>query len=166
VDIDFRLTSASLEFPYGSNLVPFILFKAGRLSYAKSRQDKLDMLGERGGKILAVWPGKWSSDVFELDDRSLARRVLQQAKHVSLADMVYMEHHEGRHRVRASLMCKQCQEHLDEAVSATSSAATSSSSHSRAAAAPRVIADYLAAAARFVPVRALSLISHRAARVS
>jgi hypothetical protein len=27
------------------------------------------MLKERGGKILAVWPGKWSSDVFEVNDR-------------------------------------------------------------------------------------------------
>lgn len=111
--MDFRLTSASLEFPYGSNLVPFIMFKTGRLSYAKSRREKLDLINERGGKILAVWPGKWSSDVFELDDRSLARRVLQQAKYVSLADMEYMEHHEGRHRAKASPMCKQCQEHVN-----------------------------------------------------
>jgi hypothetical protein len=58
--------------------------------------DKLDMVGQRGGTILAVWPGKWSSDVFEVDDRSLARRVLQQAKHASLADLEYAEHHEGK----------------------------------------------------------------------
>jgi hypothetical protein len=110
--MDFRLTSVSPEFPYGSDLVPFILIKAGRMCYVKSRREKLDMLSERGGKILAVWPGKWSSDVFELDDRSAARRVLQ-TKYVSLADLEYMNHHEGRHRAMASPTCKQCQEHLN-----------------------------------------------------
>jgi len=110
--MDFRLTSASAEFPYGSNLVLFILFKSASLSYAKSRQDKLNVLRERGGKILAVWPGQWSSDVFELDDKSLARRVLQQAKYVSLADLEYAEHHEGHH-AKASPTCKRCQEHVN-----------------------------------------------------
>jgi hypothetical protein len=111
--MDLRSASGSSEFPYGSNLVPFILFKAGQLSYAKSRHDKLDMLAQRGGKILAVWPGKWSSDVFEVDDRPLARRVLQQARHVSLADLEYAEHHEGKHRAKAGPDCKTCQEHLN-----------------------------------------------------
>jgi hypothetical protein len=111
--MDPRSASASSDFPYSSNLVPFILFKAGKLSYAKSRQDKLDMLGQRGGKILATWPGKWSSDVFEVDDRSSARRVLQQAKYVSLADLEYAEHHEGKHHAKASPDCKTCQEHLN-----------------------------------------------------
>jgi hypothetical protein len=111
--MEFRLTSDSLEFPYGSDLVPFILFKAGKMSYVKSRRDKLDMLSERGGKILAVWPGKWSSDVFVLDNRSLAKRVLQQGKYASLADLEYMDHHEGLHRAKASPTCKQCREHLN-----------------------------------------------------
>jgi hypothetical protein len=111
--MDFRLTSSSPEFPYGSDTVPFILIKSGKASYVKSRRDKLNMLGERGGKILAVWPGKWSSDVFELDDRSAARRVLEQNKYVSVADLEYMNHHEGLHRSKASLTCKQCQEHLN-----------------------------------------------------
>ena len=79
------------------------------------------MLSEQGGLAtarqllwsLTVWPGKWSSDVFELDDRSLARRVLQQATYVSLADLEYAEHHEGRHRARARPTCKLCQEHLN-----------------------------------------------------
>jgi hypothetical protein len=111
--MDFRFASASSEFPYGSNLVPFILSKPGKLSYAKSRQDKLAMLSERGGRILAVWPGKWSSDVFELDDRSLARRVLQQSKYVSISDLEYAEHHAGQHRAKASPACRSCQEHLN-----------------------------------------------------
>ena len=110
--MDLRSASASSEFPYGSDLVPFILFKAGKLSYAKSRRDKLAMLRERGGKILAVWPGKWSSDVFELDDKSLARRVLE-TKYASLADLEYTEHHNGQHRTKASPACKNCQEHLN-----------------------------------------------------
>jgi hypothetical protein len=33
------------------------------------KADKIAMLKERGGKILAVWPGNWSSDVFEVNDR-------------------------------------------------------------------------------------------------
>jgi hypothetical protein len=110
--VDLRSASASSELPYGSELVPFILFKAGKLSYAKSRRDKLAMLRERGGKILAVWPGKWSSDVFELDDKSLARRVLE-TKYASLADLEYTEHHNGQHRAKASPACKNCQEHLN-----------------------------------------------------
>jgi hypothetical protein len=99
--MDLRLASVSPEFPYGSDTVPFILFKGGKFSYAKSRRDKLDMLAQRGGKILAVWPGKWSSDAFEVDDRLLARRVLQQAKFASLADLEYAEHQAGAHRVKA-----------------------------------------------------------------
>ena len=87
--MDLRSASASSEFPYGSELIPFILFKAGKVSYAKSRRDKLAMMSERGGKIISVWPGKWSSDAFEIDDRALARRVLQQSKHTSLADLEY-----------------------------------------------------------------------------
>jgi len=111
--MDLRSASASPEFPYGSNTVPFILFKAGKISTAKSRREKLEMLGRRGGKVLAVWPGKWSSDVFEVDDRSLASRVLGQTKYDSLDDLEYGEHHDGKHRIKASSDCRSCQEHIN-----------------------------------------------------
>lgn len=76
----FRSTSAAAGatyFPFSNETVPFILVKAGKITWASSKREKLDMLKTRGGKILAVWPGKWSSDVFEVDDRKQAIEALE-----------------------------------------------------------------------------------------
>jgi hypothetical protein len=73
---DFRQASASESFPYGADTVPYILIKGGKITWANSPAGKLALLKERGGKILAVWPGQWSSDVFEIDDRIRARAAL------------------------------------------------------------------------------------------
>jgi hypothetical protein len=46
------------------------------VTWASRNADKIAMLKERGGKILAVWPGKWSSDVFEVNARVRALAAL------------------------------------------------------------------------------------------
>jgi hypothetical protein len=73
---DFRQASTSESFPYGADTVPCILIKGGKITWANNRAGKLALLKERGGKILAIWPGQWSSDVFEIDDRIRARAAL------------------------------------------------------------------------------------------
>jgi hypothetical protein len=35
------------------------MIKGGEITSANDRRGKLDMLAQRGGKILAVWPGRW-----------------------------------------------------------------------------------------------------------
>jgi hypothetical protein len=57
------------NFPYDESTMPFIIVKSGKINWAGRNADKIAMLKERGGKILAVWPGKWLSDVFEVNDR-------------------------------------------------------------------------------------------------
>lgn len=65
----FRQAADSENFPYEANTVPFIMVKGGKVTWAGRKAGKIAMLKERGGKILAVWPGEWSSDVFEINDR-------------------------------------------------------------------------------------------------
>src|SRR5580698_1633246 len=69
---DYRQASTSGNFPYDADTVPYILIKGGKIAWASKQSGKLALLRERGGKILAVWPGQWSSDVFEIDDRICA----------------------------------------------------------------------------------------------
>lgn len=66
----FRQAADSENFPYGEDTTPFIMVKSGKVTWAARKTDKIAILKERGGKILAVWPGKWPSDVFEINDRS------------------------------------------------------------------------------------------------
>jgi hypothetical protein len=73
---NFRNATDSDNFPYGADTTPFIMVKSGRVTWAGRKADKIAMLKERGGKILAVWPGKWSSDVFEVNDRMRALAAL------------------------------------------------------------------------------------------
>jgi hypothetical protein len=73
---NFRQTTASDGFPYTAKTVPFIMIKGGKAIWAKDASSKLAMLRERGGKILAVWPGQYSTDVFEIDDRRVALAAL------------------------------------------------------------------------------------------
>jgi hypothetical protein len=73
---DYRQASTSENFPYDADTVPYILIKGGKIAWANKQPGKLALLRERGGKILAVWPGQWSSDVFEIDDRIRARAAL------------------------------------------------------------------------------------------
>jgi hypothetical protein len=68
----FRNAADSENFPYGADTTLFIMVKIGRVTWAGRKADKIAMLKERGGKILAVWPGQWSSDVFEVNDRTRA----------------------------------------------------------------------------------------------
>lgn len=72
----FRQAADSESFPYGEDTTPFIMVKGGKVTWAGRKADKVAMLKERGGKILAVWPGKWSSDVFEVNDRVRALAAL------------------------------------------------------------------------------------------
>lgn len=72
----FRQAADSENFPYGAETTPFIMVKSGKVTWAGRKADKIAMLKERGGKILAVWPGKWSSDVFEVNDRIRALAAL------------------------------------------------------------------------------------------
>lgn len=71
----FRQAADSENFPYGAD-TPFIMVKSGKVTWAGRKADKIAMLKERGGKILAVWPGQWSSDVFEVNDRVRALAAL------------------------------------------------------------------------------------------
>jgi hypothetical protein len=71
-----RKASASDYFPYASTRVPFILIKGSSISWAKNKGEKRELLATRGGKILATWPGGWSTDVFEIDDRKLGLEAL------------------------------------------------------------------------------------------
>jgi hypothetical protein len=72
----FRQAADSENFPYGEDTTPFIMVKSGKVTWASRNADKIAMLKERGGKILAVWPGKWSLDVFEVNDRVRALAAL------------------------------------------------------------------------------------------
>jgi hypothetical protein len=73
---EFRHAADSENFPYGADTTPFIMVKSGRITWAGRKADKIAMLKERGGRILAVWPGQWSTDVFEVNDRIRALAAL------------------------------------------------------------------------------------------
>jgi hypothetical protein len=51
----FRQAADSENFPYGEDTTPFIMVKSGKVTWASRNADKIAMLKERGGKILAVW---------------------------------------------------------------------------------------------------------------
>jgi hypothetical protein len=107
-----RVTSGFAgQFPFGSKLVPFIMIKGGETISANDRRGKLDMLAQRGGKILAVWPGQWSSDAFVVDDRKAALRVLE-SRWDCLNELDGAMHRDGKHHPKASATCPACQEHL------------------------------------------------------
>lgn len=67
---------AEEDFPYLAETVPFIwVSMSGEMDWGARQRDKFDLLtkarrkarsGEQG-ILLGVWPGKWTSDVFELD---------------------------------------------------------------------------------------------------
>ena len=94
----FRQAADSENFPYGEDTTPFIMVKGGKVTWAGRKTDKIAMLKERGGKILAVWPGKWSSDVFEINDRVRALAVLGDSssgmKALSTCDHTFKIHEE------------------------------------------------------------------------
>ena len=75
----FRQASVAEYFPYRAKTVPFIMItKHGTAETAQHPKDKLCMVlaKEEGDVILAVWPGQWRSDVFEIDDLELAKKEL------------------------------------------------------------------------------------------
>jgi hypothetical protein len=74
---EYRKASSSGCFPYASERVPFIMVKNGQVRWAQGRWAKLELLSERGGKLLAAWPGEWRTDVFEIDDREAAKAALE-----------------------------------------------------------------------------------------
>src|SRR5512146_2210407 len=51
----FRQAADNENFPYGEDTTPFIMVKSGKVTWAGRKADKIAMLRERGGKILAVW---------------------------------------------------------------------------------------------------------------
>jgi len=74
-----RKTSDNPSIPWESKLCPFIrITQAGEVRQAKTIQQKIDLfagLGE-GDLLLIAWPGKWSQDVFVVDDWNRATDVL------------------------------------------------------------------------------------------
>lgn len=59
-------------FPYGNKRVCYIeVSDNGNVRQLSSRQEKFDAFchAKAGiGKLLAVWPGQWRSDLFVIDD--------------------------------------------------------------------------------------------------
>lgn len=72
-------SSVAIGFPYESKRVCWIVVEDGVPSQASSQEEKrkavrLALAGEL--KLFAVWPGDWSSDLFELDDLAAAAESL------------------------------------------------------------------------------------------
>ncbi len=66
------------SFPWAAPTVPLILVGAGVIEYAQTKREKLDLLGRatKGDVILCVWPGRWCSDAFVVDDVASALAAL------------------------------------------------------------------------------------------
>lgn len=64
--------------PWRSRLVLLVLVKGGEVSQASSLSDKRQLLDTRGGTLVAVWPGQWSSTarIITAADRRIVRAVL------------------------------------------------------------------------------------------
>jgi hypothetical protein len=76
INTELRRATDSPDFPYGSTSVPFVMIRDGTIRWAKNPPAKRELCREPGGKLLAVWPGNYSSDVFEVDDRAVALAAL------------------------------------------------------------------------------------------
>jgi len=75
----FRMASKGTYFPYSDRTIPFIMIAANKsVTTAQTTKQKLQMLYGCGigSIILAVWPGQWTSDVFQIDDLDEAKDVL------------------------------------------------------------------------------------------
>jgi len=71
-----RKASEQDYFPYGSKLVCYIeLTKDNEIkqvqNYVQEKRDVYYRVKNVGSKLYAVWPGKYSSDLFEIDDIEL-----------------------------------------------------------------------------------------------
>ncbi len=76
---------AGENFPYLAETVPFIWVSAsGEMDWGARQRDKFDLLKKarlgEPGVLLAVWPGQWTSDVFELDLETAWGKILEIAK--------------------------------------------------------------------------------------
>lgn len=75
-----RKASEQDYFPYGSKLVCYIeLTKDKEIrqiqNYVKEKHDIYFRVKNEGSKLYAVWPGQYSSDLFEIDDIELYGKV-------------------------------------------------------------------------------------------
>lgn len=84
LDPHLRKTSDTEAFPYAGALVTFIRISPvyRGIWQAKTVEAKLQMLEAKLASdiLLAAWPGRFSQDIFELDDPDRARRALQAAR--------------------------------------------------------------------------------------
>jgi hypothetical protein len=68
-----------MTFPYRAKDVSFIrIDDTGLVDYAKSLTEKIQLIATATAddRIIAVWPGRYSSDVFEIDNWGAALAVL------------------------------------------------------------------------------------------
>lgn len=67
-----KASNAGTAFPYGSKLVCFFeIYTDGTISQLHYKMEKVEAYeNAKSGKskIYAVWPGQWTSDLFEIDD--------------------------------------------------------------------------------------------------
>ncbi len=76
INTEFRPATDSPDFPYKSTSVPFVMIKDDTIRWAKNPPAKRELCRESGGKLLAIWPGDYSSDVVEINDRAAALAAL------------------------------------------------------------------------------------------
>lgn len=66
-------------FPFGLKTVCWMVLRQGELTCVSTREERdlAYLWASRGyAKLYAVWPGKWRSDLFELDDLDAVARAL------------------------------------------------------------------------------------------
>lgn len=74
-----RTSDASDAFPWRNRDVPFIhIASTGKIRQAQRIEEKHQMLdaADDNDCLLAAWPGRWSQDVFVIDDREAAKQGL------------------------------------------------------------------------------------------
>lgn len=76
INTELRPATGSPDFPYNSTSVPFVMINGDTIRWAKKPPAKRELCREPGGKLLAVWPRDYSSDVFEINDRAVALAAL------------------------------------------------------------------------------------------
>jgi hypothetical protein len=79
-DVRLRKVSEPDRFPFAGRTVTFIKIDPKTMTVTKGKtiKEKQQMLlsATDEGLLLAAWPGEWSQDVFEIDNRKLAIEAL------------------------------------------------------------------------------------------
>ncbi len=71
-----KASEVEYGFPYNSKLVCYIEYTKDKEikqvpNYAQEKRDVYYRVKNEGSKLYAVWPGNYSSDLFEIDDIEL-----------------------------------------------------------------------------------------------